>query len=538
VERSPAEQKLSDERMAALRKETTEQTVEEFNVLEKGMMSAGLDVSEAKKSIQENKRETRTEDPAEIAKSAMSRYYSVFNAALNHGTLHPEMQQDLVDSLRKAKTLLETGQHKNWDRIKKVEQILETATQEPEEALTAYANEVNVEKLNVRHSGLENKLTKVNALVEELSQKLTQEYGISPEEIVAGGSPKGFAAKTKFWMRRLTGSQQLLEEWRTARATEDELTEELRAPTQGQDVGRGTAKAAARRTERSVQEQQIQQDRLAAQELRERSKREIPKHGFQLEREYLKPEEDVSEILERARPNLRRPSEAAPAEEESYDVDLSELEEKEEVSGVRERVRPGLRRPSAPPEEVLGAYQAEAQSKQQVKAARPAKQNEDVLSAYQTEAQNLRRGKEAEAVNERRFSMTIDRAQKVVPNAARLWDFATEQLAKHPDAALAFSNTSEWTGKGVEQNPATNYVYTIAKWQEAVLNNDKPWADEMMKRIKEMNKALHISESNALYQSVFAEKGHAKVQKEAIRAVQRNKNRSKRIARDIGQGSI
>ena len=198
---------------------------------------------------------------------------------------------------------------------------------------------------------------------------------------------------------------------------------------------------------------------------------------------------------------------------------------------MSEQARKGLRRQDASTEEVLGEYQAKEQTAD--KRQNRTKEEDPLL----LQARINLEGKRIEAINERRNSMSIERAQKVVPGAAKLWDFASEQLSKYPDAALAFSKTREWTGKGIEENPATNYVYTIAKWQEAVLNNDDQWADEMMKRVKEMNKALHISESNLLYRSAFAEKG-SNVRKEAVRATQRNKSRSRRIARDIGQGSI
>lgn len=534
AKRSHGEPRMSAEQLHQLREESSREASEHIGRLINESLSDSERVQTL--SAHEKGREALSEDPKLQAERAQNLYYSTFNAASNRGSVNPEMQQDLIGQLRAAKQALEGKQEwlshgsskdkkemqSNWERIKQIEQMLEVASQDPEDALQAYTAEVNAEKMEVRHALMESRLKKVSAKVDGLSQKLTQEYGISPEEMVAGGSPKTLGGKLKMWFRKLSGSQELMEEWRAARAAEDQMIAELSPPpvSRLQDTS-GRAKVVRGRKYEETQTDR-REGRLAAEDVYGSAH---DKTASQLEAEIvgdLEEEEPIT-LVRNKKPEKSDDVKAKEKTLERLEKLHGDLDEEEPITLVRNRkpeikeeepitlVRTKKPAPEAfdDEEEVTQVYKRAKKLPLPPKKVQPTEDRFDLeksmapVKVPMPPKEILETGKRQDR---RMGSMTIDRAAALVPGADKLWDFVTEKLKENPGVAEEYARLGDWTGTGPERNEATNYVLTIAKYKEAIENNDQERADEMLAHIQKMNKALGISSGNALFQSAFANK--------------------------------
>jgi hypothetical protein len=102
--------------------------------------------------------------------------------------------------------------------------------------------------------------------------------------------------------------------------------------------------------------------------------------------------------------------------------------------------------------------------------------------------------------------MTIEEAQILVPQAAKMWQTIHDKLATSPETKRLINtlpHMQEWytsKGKGID-DPAQNYVYAVAKLIRATRGGDRKFADQIAQSLGQVNAALGLSDAE--YQALL-----------------------------------
>lgn len=482
------------------------------------------------------------ERPEASAKDAIRRFETAFQSALNRGRIDRETLDAAYGDLSAAHHALEEKQAEltaapeqkktvvdNWHLIKRLERLMEIAGTDPEESAleeyTAYRMEQTAPEramaLESRKWEIGPKLEQASRKVHALEKQIRNVFGVNADMLLAGAKPK--KNRARYVLGKLVGGDALMKQWRTARAEEDALAEDLQPSMKAAIAGEGESKAAVRRRKGVIRREAARRGGRSMAE--EAYGPAAEKSAEEFEREYLGEAEEAEEAIpltrrKEAEPitltRIKRPAETKISKDDAFYARQAAKEAEkgriEAAMDLAENIEDEGRKTAVLADiDRIGA-----------KLAIPA-----------PPAEVFKAGARAEAINERRArTMTIERAAALVPNADKLWDYASGYLKAHPEAGMAFAR-----GPGSEMNAATNYVLTLARYKEAVQAQDDQWATEMWKRVQKMNKALGMSDGNALFQSALAEpravKDVLKGSKERARSTARRQQRGR-----IGGGGM
>ncbi len=597
-------------------------------------------------------------DPISMAESSLRKFDTMFQSSMQHGTFNRPSMEMTAHNLTQAKQGIEGMQawlrqsndpkdqrqmEANWRTLKQLDHALELLHMDPNQAFREYAmdhspEKQNIEKLTARERTSRQQLERLNARADELSAQLQREYGISPEQMIAGARPKTFGNRFRLWLNQLTGSDALLKEWRTNRDKANALDEEIGPSLIGRPAGSTGAEAivSARQTTANDAAEAVRREgRLAAEE-EFGSARE--KTAAQLEAEYLgEPEEVAPESGTRA----KRATEAAEAAEREqltlaeqrlapgqahqiwnevnlamgvkdesaarkkfgftpteyviaaaeYVNELRQGREAEEFRTKKEakehekaadqkkneldawtkalnlphdplvglgasrltetralgrtRSREALKREAGQLAGLTETPVKERSPKRTRKTERPAitiqpevAEEEEEVSGIRKKAKRevpkppesvMRAGKQVER---EMFGMPMDieTARVLVPDAAKLWDLAAKAVKKHPDASLLAGPLRNPGTTGTETDPATQYVYTVARYISALKAGNEDEIQRQLADVKRWNDALGLS-GNALVQKALAEKRGVKdVMRGSRQRAQATTRRNRRIS--------
>ncbi len=355
------------------------------------------------------------------------------------------------DSTSKDRTMKQVR-----ELIAKLESLLEIAGLDPENAKReflrskmAMAEKVNWQQLNRRQTELKRELSALNRQVDALEEKIEKSgaygQGVSADEL---SSPA-----TGFMSRLKTG---LIDTWRKATGQEAMLSDlkklHARQNTLAQELHYSEETVPSAETE-----EQAEARRKKLKKYRRDKKAATEAYGG----EKAKTSEEL---------------------EQEITGEKIEAETEEETSGIRKRLK------FLTPDKKKTGKEVEFE-----KQIRPP---EKLMREHARAEKKL-------------GLMTIDAAKTLVPEARDLWNLASKNLEKYPLTALKMHDQKQFGVSDIENHPATIYVYTIARYKQALREVDNELADEYLAQINTLNKELHL-ENNALVKSALARKPEIK----------------------------
>ncbi|MCI0479023.1 hypothetical protein L0Y59_00560 [Candidatus Uhrbacteria bacterium] len=184
-----------------------------------------------------------------------------------------------------------------------------------------------------------------------------------------------------------------------------------------------------------------------------------------------------------------RPSSPIPLERRRKD---EVVETEAQVIDIRKRLRGRRDVPTIPPDEV-----PRDEVDVDLSDLEPAPETDVDLSDLDADLAAEERARKATLEQLETNDMTVAKAQRLIPKAAGLWERVNEKVTKDPVAHSIVSAEAKHffmpeAKTGTTPDPATTYVFTLARYKEALHSKDRDAAERYRDKAVRMSKALGL----------------------------------------------